>query len=54
MGLAKRLIVDARTGQTEYVEVEIELPEIASPLGGRDIIREFDDLVALLKSKGVV
>ncbi len=50
----KRLLVDAKTGREEYVDVELELRQAASLLEGRDIVREFDDFVVLLKSKGVV
>jgi hypothetical protein len=50
----KRLIIDAKTGRTEYVDAEIELSQVASVLEGRDIIKEFDDLVALLKSKKII
>ncbi len=50
----KRLLVDAKTGREEYVDVELELRQAASLLEGRDIVKEFDDFVVLLKSKGVV
>ena len=50
----RRLLVDAKTGREEYVDAELELLQAASLLEGRDIVREFDDLIALLKSKGVI
>ncbi len=50
----RRLLVDGKTGREEYVDVDLELRQAASSLEGRDIVKEFDDLVALLKSKGVV
>jgi len=50
----KRLLLGARTSREEYVDVDLELRQAASSLEGRDIVKEFDDLVALLKSKGVV
>jgi len=54
MALGKRLIIDARTGKQNYIETEIDLPQTATPLGGRDTTKELDDLIALLKSKGVI
>ncbi len=50
----RRILVNAKTGREEYVDVDLEVRQAASLLEGRDIVREFDDLVVLLKSKGVV
>jgi len=50
----KRLLVDAKTGREEYVDVDLELRQAASSLEVRDIVKEFDKLVVLLKSKGIV
>ena len=50
----KRLLVDAKTGREEYADVELEVRQATSLLEGRDIVREFDDLLVLLKSKGVI
>ncbi len=54
MAQTRILVVDAQTGKQEYKEAEVDLSPASSEIGGRDITKELDDLIALLKSKGVI